>query len=153
MKKLITLLTILITLKGYSQLPTDTIGFDGINAELLDSLVMTYINQERVKHNMSIINTTQDLKDVAYKHTEWMVLNKSFVHSGNGYRECINDGSIWDKQTYNEAAASIVKSWMLSPDHKGAILGNNSIGGTSTLTYKESEYIYGWDAYSTLILR
>ena len=52
MKNLITLLIVLISLTGYSQLPTDTIGYDGINVRLLDSLVEVYVNEERINRRI-----------------------------------------------------------------------------------------------------
>lgn len=146
MKNLITLLTILITLNGYSQLPTDTIGFDGINTRLLDSLTIVYLNEERVSRGLDPLIVNDFLNDHALKHTQWMVDNKKFEHSATGMvnGECCSIGGIWGAETYEFAARASINGWFSSPPHKKILLSSSfKSGGCATVIEDYNYGIYG----------
>jgi uncharacterized protein YkwD len=140
MKKLITLLTILISLTGYSQLPTDTIGYDGINVRLLDSLVEVYVNEERINRRIKPIEIDKKIKSHSIKHSEWMVENNKFEHSKGNMGECCLATLIYRELTYEVVAKRMVEQWFDSPPHKRLLLSRVSkFGGCGTAFIKDSD--------------
>ena len=69
MKNLITLLIVLLSISGYSQSPTDTIGYDGVNVKLLDSLVEVYVNEEMINRIIKPIEIDKKIKSHSIKHS------------------------------------------------------------------------------------
>ena len=143
MKNLITLLIVLFSLSGVSQSPTDTLGHDGINISLLDSLVEVYINEGRVNYGVKPLKVNKVVREHAYKHTNWMVDNNKFEHSkGSLIVECCLIGGIWGAETYEFAAKGLVNNWFSSPPHKKALLsGFYKYGGCGTVV---EDYNYGF---------
>ena len=123
MKNLITLLITLLSLNGTSQLPTDTIGHDGVNVKLLDSLVEVYVNEERVSRGIKPLLITKERRVHSYNHSEWMLVNNKFEHSAGGVvGECCLDGSLWGGETYENNAKTLVNLWFNSPPHRHILL-------------------------------
>ena len=140
MKKLITLLTILISLTGYSQLPTDTIGYDGINVRLLDSLVEVYVNEERINYGVKPLEISEGVRNHSYTHSQWMVDNDKYEHSTDTYGECILTTLNYGGLTYEVASKRIVGKWFDSLPHKRLLLdGSYKYGGCGTAFIKHSD--------------
>jgi len=109
MKNLITLLIVLLSISGYSQLPTDTIGYDSVNVRVIDSLVEVYVNEARVERGNTPLEINNDLREHSYNHSEWMLVNNKFEHSAGGVvGECCLDGSLWGGETYENNAKTLV---------------------------------------------
>jgi uncharacterized protein YkwD len=123
MKNLITLLIVLLSISGYSQLPTDTIGYDSVNVRVIDSLVEVYVNEARVERGNTPLEINNDLREHSYNHSEWMLVNNKFEHSAGGVvGECCLDGSLWGGETYENNAKTLVNLWFNSPPHRHILL-------------------------------
>ena len=134
MKNLLLIIVTLLSLNGTSQLPTDTIGYDGINVRLLDSLVEVYVNEERVSRGIKLLLITKERRVHSYNHSQWMVDNDKFEHSQYP-SECIIMKYVYVKATYIEIAKKMVKQWFDSPGHKRNLLDSRyEYGGCGTAT-------------------
>jgi uncharacterized protein YkwD len=141
MKNLITLLITLLSLNGTSQLPTDTIGYDGINVRLLDSLVEVYVNEERINYGVKPLEISEGVRNHSYTHSQWMVDNDKYEHSkGSITVECILTTLIYGGLTYEVASKRIVGKWFDSLPHKRSLLGGYyKYGGCGTAFIKDSD--------------
>jgi uncharacterized protein YkwD len=134
MKNLLLIIVTLLSLNGTSQLPTDTIGHDGVNVKLLDSLVEVYVNEERVSRSIKPLLITKERRVHSYNHSQWMVDNDKFEHSQYP-SECILMKYVYVKATYIEIAKKMVKQWFDSPGHKRNLLDSRyEYGGCGTAT-------------------
>ena len=141
MKNLITLLIVLFSLSGVSQSSTDTLGHDGINISLLDSLVEVYVNELRVNRGINILEFNVGVKEHSYNHSNWLVKNNKFEHSTGIIGECILICGVWGISTYEEAAKALLSVWVKSLPHKRALLsGYYKFGGCGTVVV---DYNYG----------
>ena len=134
MKNLLLIIVTLLSLNGTSQLPTDTIGHDGVNVKLLDSLVEVYVNEERVSRSIKPLLITKERRVHSYNHSQWMVDNDKFEHSQYP-SECIIMTYVYNKTTYNKIAKTLVREWFESPGHKRNLLDSlYEYGGCGTAT-------------------
>ena len=141
MKNLITLLIVLLSISGYSQLPTDTIGHDGVNVKLLDSLVEVYVNEERINYGVKPLEISEGVRNHSYTHSQWMVDNDKFEHSkGSLTVECCLATLIYGGLTYEVVAIRMVEQWFSSLPHKRALLnGSYEYGGCGTAFIKDND--------------
>jgi uncharacterized protein YkwD len=118
MKNLITLLTILISLNGYSQSEKSQI----------DSAVVIMhqlVNEYRVKYGLDTLELSEVLNKRAQSHAKWMYDTKKFEHSV-GNPENILKGAVWNSyNTYQPTKQWVIvtlDSWKSSPEHNKNIL-------------------------------
>jgi len=143
----------LIILTGFGQLTTSQ-----ASAQTFDEQVVTLINSERQKVNITPLTTSNKLFQAASKHNTFMYdcsktygINSCFLHTvtqlneatlltrvqATGYNpQSISENIAWGYTT----PAAVVGGWMNSAGHKANILGNYKDVGCSNLNALNGSY-------------
>ena len=114
MKKLITLLLVLLTLNGYSQTPID---YDNIDYLLLDTLIIGEVNKRRVVMGNPKINYSPTIRNgVSTNQTSILVRNQKVYHpnKNNLYEKIILDLKTECEKKYNSSISSITPNTEVS---------------------------------------
>lgn len=137
MKKLITILFVIITLLGYSQ--------PSFNNDLLEKLIVIKINEYRENNTFNQLIMVDSISDLARKHSLNMSIKGYLYHEKIGYWHGENCGFIElgnGYQSYEEMAIKIVSNWINSSPHNDAILRDgDKIGVGSAITNNGRIYI------------
>ena len=118
MKKLITLLLVLVTLNGYSQSEKSQIDSAVV-------IIHQLTNEYRGEYGLDTLELSEDLNKKAQAYAEWMYKTKRFEHSKNNVENC-HKGAIWNSHnTYQPTKQWVIvtlDSWKSSPDHNKHVL-------------------------------
>jgi len=95
---------------------------DGVKLAAIEANVVSYTNQERVRHGLPSLVVDKELMKTAREHAAWMTRNHSMVHTSRPVAENIAMG-----QPHSSDA---VRAWMNSSGHRANILnsGHRRIG-------------------------
>jgi uncharacterized protein YkwD len=119
MKKLITLLIVLLSISGYSQSEKSQIDSAVV-------IIHQLTNEYRVGYGLDTLELSEDLNKKAQAHAEWMYNTKRFEHTKEDVGENILDGAVWNSHgTYQPTKQWVIVTldgWKVSPEHNKNIL-------------------------------
>ena len=121
MKKLITLLIVLISLTGHSQSEKSQIDSAVV-------IIHQLVNEYRGKYGLDTLELSEDLNKKAQSHAEWMYKTKRFEHSKDNDIDGENcyKGVVWNSyNTYQPTKQWVIVTldgWKVSAEHNKNIL-------------------------------
>jgi len=156
MKKILTLLLVLISLIGYSQTkPTDIIKEGDIDTLFIEQLIFQHINDYRKSRKRSELKWDEEVAEGSRSHSKWMTDNDVFMHDtmgGDFFNECIMGTVVLPGfETYEDLAEEI-EVWKNSPGHNYALLlddGASDLGGIGISIMKDNIVVFTYRMAST----
>jgi uncharacterized protein YkwD len=114
---------------------SDDKEIDGVKLLAIEAHVVSYTNEERVRHGLQPFEVDKELMDTARGHCDWMARSRSMVHSRGPVAENIAMGQ--------PHSSDVVRAWMNSPGHRANILnpGHLRIG---VAAYRTEEGTIFW---------
>jgi uncharacterized protein YkwD len=119
MKKLITLLIVLLSISGYSQSEKSQIDSAVV-------IIHQLTNEYRVGYRLDTLELSEDLNKRAQSHAEWMYNTKRLEHTKEDIGENILKGAVWNSyNTYQPTKQWVIVTldgWKVSAEHNKNIL-------------------------------
>jgi len=108
---------------------------DGVKLAAIEANLVSYTNEQRVKHGLPPLEVDKDLMETAREQAAWMTRNRALIHTRRPLAENIAMG-----QPHSSDA---VQAWMNSPGHRANILnpGHRRIG---VAAYRAASGVIYW---------
>jgi uncharacterized protein YkwD len=108
---------------------------DGVKLVEIEANIVTYTNEERVRHGLQPLVVDKDLMATAREHATWMTENQRLVHTSHPVAENIAMGQ--------PTSSDVVQAWMNSPGHRANIL-NGSHGRIGVAAFRTESGVIYW---------
>ena len=89
---------------------------DGVRLIAIEANVVSYTNEERVRHGLTPLQVDKELMETAREHATWMTRNQCMVHTSRPVAENIAMGQ--------PHSSNVVRAWMNSSGHRANILNS-----------------------------
>lgn len=156
MKRILSIIFLTVSLIGYSQKSTDTIGIDAskVNWNLLHDLMIKEVNSERVK--LGLPEMIKDSSAMAFVKVHTISMKEKGLYHSNDrtYGECCLQGFLGATLTYEEGAKALISIWKRSTKgHWQILMGDYKVCGVYVIQYEKTSLIPGYPVRAAFVVK